>query len=133
MHIFITSINGAECLVECYAVSSDHLPPYHAAILGMPAIQELELSLDECMRNPGQRIYAPEPKVPPSRTLSIYEMLITLISVFIYAYFSFSRALDCAPTAAIMPGAPGGHPLFDSLPPLGNGASSQNIDPTRSE
>jgi hypothetical protein len=115
----ISSLNGTDCTIECFVVPADLLPPNHAAIFGMPAIQELEISLDTCMKDPGLRIYAPEPKVISSSAWSVYGMLITLISLFIYAYFSVARTLDCAPTAAIMPGTPGGHPLFDSLPPLG--------------
>ena len=45
--------------VECFAADACHLPPNTDAILGLPAISQLDISVDKCLADRRRVIFAP--------------------------------------------------------------------------
>jgi hypothetical protein len=117
----VRSINGVCHFVECFAASESELPPDRVAISGLPATQALGVSVDDCLKSPGLRIYAPDDEVMP-RTCGfkiLQALLVGFLTCLLFLPFCARSALgETEVQQALLPGTPGNHPLFNSTPDL---------------
>ena len=52
--------DGSSFLLQAYVVSAELLPADCSAIFGIPAIRQLQISLDSCLSDSSSLIYAPD-------------------------------------------------------------------------
>jgi hypothetical protein len=100
-----------ECeLVEYHVVDSECLPPHTRAIFGLPAIQQLDISVDSRLRD--QKALMPAAIAKPA-----WNPFTVLLALFALAIASFLTShVPTSSQPALLPGTAFGHPLFDSLP-----------------
>jgi hypothetical protein len=118
----IICTDGSIRLLQCFAVSLADLPPSCDALLGIPAIMELGVSVGKLLHSDAPELLisaptaeafkAPHVRNPFSQALA----LLMALCVFVATGFLHFFDTQCPATAALLPGSTGGHPLFDSLP-----------------
>jgi hypothetical protein len=112
--------DGTSELVQCFAADAGHLPPSTHAIMGVPAISQLRISIDESLADKRRVLYAP-PIISDLRKRQTAWNRLVAVMMFCFAAFMSSIVLHDGPVQAfagnaLLPGSDLGYSLFDPVP-----------------